>query len=95
MPPAIGLLEIDLLIPGSGSLKDKRKVIRSIRDRVRSGFNVSFAEVGHRELRARSHLAFVTVCNDRKEAEKRLNAVGEMVLSLGGTEIVEQVIQWL
>ncbi len=41
----VGALELEIFIPGSGSLKDKRKVVKSLCDRIRSRFNVSVAEI--------------------------------------------------
>jgi uncharacterized protein YlxP (DUF503 family) len=49
----VGSLRVRLLVRGSRSLKDKRQVVQSIRDRLRNDFNVSVAEVGaqdHRQL---------------------------------------------
>lgn len=43
----VGTLHVRLLVREARTLKDKRQVVRSILDRLRSGFNVSAAEVGH------------------------------------------------
>ena len=45
----IGLLTIDIFIPMSNSLKTKRGIIKSIKDRVKNKFNVSVAEFGQRQ----------------------------------------------
>ncbi len=95
MATAIGLLEVELLIPGSGSLKDKRRVLRSIKDRLRGKFNLSIAEVKYQELHARSHLGIVTICNDRSEAEQRLNKAFELIDSQSGVQVIDHQIKWL
>ena len=57
----IALLTLDIHIPDAHSLKDKRMVVRRIKDRLRSKFNVAVAEVEHQELWQRTQLSVVTV----------------------------------
>lgn len=92
---AIGLLEVELSIPESASLKDKRKVIRSFKDRVRNKLNVSIAEVGQQEVWNRAHIAVVTVSTDRKSAEQRLQLVVEIADATSGAVVIDRMIQWL
>ncbi len=61
MPTVIALLTLDIHIPDAHSLKDKRMVIRKLKDRLRSNFNVSVSETEHQELWQRSLLSVVTV----------------------------------
>lgn len=75
----VGLLEVSLLIRESRSLKDKRRVVRSIKDRVRANLNVSIAEVGDADLRQRADLAAVTVSSDRGHAESVLQDVLKII----------------
>jgi len=60
----IALLTLDIHIPHAQSLKDKRMVVRSVKDKLRSKFNVAVAEVEHQELWQRSQLSVVTVGPD-------------------------------
>ena len=60
----IGSLTIELQIPESGSLKQKRQVIRSVLERVRQQFNVSIAEVDHQDSWQLATLAVVCVSGD-------------------------------
>lgn len=69
----IGLLSVELFLPLSVSLKDKRMVLRRIKDRLRAA-NVACAEVAYQELWQRAALAVVTVASDRVVAEKTLAA---------------------
>jgi uncharacterized protein len=62
----IGTLQVELLIPGSASLKDKRFVLRGLKQKIRDGFNVSVAEVDYQEKWQRSVLAFACVSAERK-----------------------------
>lgn len=91
----VGVLKISLLIGESRSLKDKRRVVRSILDRTRGRFNVSAAEVEDNDLLQRAGLGFTAVSNDAEFASSVLSAVGGYVESLGlaqvldaGTEII-------
>ena len=56
----IGLLSIELHLPGARSLKDKRMVLRSVKDRLKK-FNVSVSETEHQDLWQRAELGVVTV----------------------------------
>ena len=63
----VGLLTIELHVPGSQSLKEKRMVLRRIKDRLKK-FNVAVSEVEHQDLWQRAGLAVVTVGTDEKQA---------------------------
>jgi uncharacterized protein YlxP (DUF503 family) len=69
----VALLSVELYLPMSRSLKDKRMVLRRLKDRIRPG-NVSVAEVAHHDLWQRAGLAIVTVANDDQGAEESLGA---------------------
>jgi len=71
----IGVLNLTLIIPSSNSLKDKRQVVKSIKDRLRNKFNISVAEVGEKEKWQAAHLAVVIVNDDKKYLETVLNEV--------------------
>ena len=60
----IALLTLDIHLPDAHSLKDKRMVVRRVKDRLRSKFNVAAAEVDHQELWQRSQISVVTVGPD-------------------------------
>jgi uncharacterized protein len=72
----IGLLTLEIFIPDSHSLKEKRFVVRSLKDRLRK-FNISIAECDHQDLWQRSTLGIVSISSDAKVLEKMLNAVVE------------------
>jgi uncharacterized protein len=69
----VALLSIELYLPMSRSLKDKRMVLRRLKDRVRAG-NVSVAEVAYHDLWQRAGLGIVAVANDDQGAEESLSA---------------------
>ena len=68
----IALLTLDIHIPHAQSLKDKRMVIRRIKDRLRSKFNVAVSEVDHQDVWQRSELSAVTVGSDDSYVQQTL-----------------------
>ena len=70
----IALLSLELYLPLSQSLKDKRMVLRRLKDRL-GAFNVSVAEVAHQDLWQRAGLGVVTVASSDDMAEKTMTAV--------------------
>jgi uncharacterized protein len=74
----VGLLTIDLFIPGAQSLKEKRMVLRRLKDRVKK-FNVAVSEVEHHDLWQRASLAVVTVSTDQSHADRELAAVADEI----------------
>ncbi len=73
----IALLRATISIPEAYSLKDKRRVVKSLKDRTVNHMNVSVAEVGQQEVWTRAELAFVTVAAEKKVVEKRLSEIAE------------------
>ncbi len=71
----IGLLTARISLPDSHSLKDKRSVLRSLKDRLVAHMNVSVAEVGDQDLWQAAELAFVTVAATKDVVERRLAEV--------------------
>ncbi len=74
---SIGVLTLELRLESSHSLKEKRHVVHSLKDRLRHKFNVSVAEIDHQDLWQRATLAAVTVSSDHVHAEKVLRSVEE------------------
>jgi uncharacterized protein YlxP (DUF503 family) len=72
VPTVIALLTLDVHIPEAHSLKDKRMVVRRLKDRLRANFNVSVSEVEHQELWQRSQISVVTVGSDDSSVRQTL-----------------------
>jgi uncharacterized protein YlxP (DUF503 family) len=75
----IGALEVNLLIGGAQSLKDKRVVVHSLKDRIRRTFNVAVAEVEDNDKWQSAVLGIVTVSNERVHANEVLSKVVNFV----------------
>ena len=74
----VGLLSVELHVPGSQSLKDKRMILRRIKDRLKK-FNVAVSEVEHHDLWQRAGLAVVTVSTEQAHADRELAAVADEI----------------
>ena len=93
--PAIGVLTLELRLENSHSLKEKRHVVKGLRDRLHNKFNVSVAEIDFQDLWQRSVLAAVTVSADRVQAEKVLQSVEQETASLLGPALAGVNIEWI
>ncbi len=71
----IGVLTLELHLPHAHSLKEKRMVLRSLKERLRARFNVAVAELEHQDLWQRSVLGVVSIANDQKAIESLFEAV--------------------
>jgi uncharacterized protein YlxP (DUF503 family) len=71
----IGLLSIEIFIPSSTSLKDKRMVLNHIRDKVRKKYNVSVAEVDFLDKWQRSLIGIALVTSQKSFAEEMLTKI--------------------
>lgn len=77
----IGVQTFALRIPGATSLKAKRAVVRSVKDRLRQRFNVAVAETGLQDVHDRSELSVVTVAGSRSLADAALDHIDAFVAS--------------
>ena len=90
----IALLSIEIHIPMAQSLKDKRMVLRRLKDRL-GPFNVAVAEVGHQDLWQRAELGVVTVASSDEVAEKTLRSVLEEVERLEPGLAIRSQVEYL
>ena len=90
----IGVLRVEILIPGVQSLKEKRKVVRSLKDKVKHKFNVSIAEVDYSEKWQRSMIGIVQVGNDMKYIEKNLNSIYNLLIGNYNIQVVDRLMEF-
>ncbi|MBV8069864.1 MAG: DUF503 domain-containing protein [Acidobacteriaceae bacterium] len=93
--PVIGVLTLDIYVESSHSLKEKRHVVKSLKDRLRERFNVAVAEIDHLDSWQSSVVAAVTVSNDRVHAEQVLQAVESHAAGLLGGALAGSNVEWL
>jgi len=75
----VGSISWELSLPACGSLKEKRAVLRSIKDRIRHRFNVSVAETDFQDVWTRAELSVALVATDGRFAESVLDKVDDFV----------------
>lgn len=91
----IGVLKLDLLIRGARSLKDKRRVVKSLKDRIRHRFNTSVAEVDFLDEWRRARLAICVVSRESRFANTQLNEIARFASSNSTAEIANIDIEML
>lgn len=92
---SIGVLTLEMRLNNSHSLKDKRHVVQSLKERLRRKFNVSVAEIDYQELWQRAVIAAVTVSSDHGHAALVLQSCEKEAVALLGPELVNASVEWL
>jgi len=87
----VGVKRISFLMPESASLKDKRQIIRKLRDTIRARFNVSFAEVDGDEKLQRSSIAVTMVCSNEELIRTAFTQISNLVESLVKVRVFNDV----
>ena len=94
----IALLTIELSIEHAQSLKDKRQVLRSLKDRLRTHFNVSVAEIAPSNLWNRATLGVVSISDSRDYLDGLMKNVERHILRVAnnnGAEVVDSFVEFL
>ena len=89
------MLEVDLHLPASRSLKAKRAVIRPLVEGLRRRYAVAVAEVDHQDLWQRAGVAVATVSSSAAQAAEVLDACERFVWSHPEVEVVACARRWL
>ncbi|MDZ7261889.1 MAG: DUF503 domain-containing protein [candidate division KSB1 bacterium] len=91
----VGVCQIELFVPDSGSLKSKRFILESLKTRIRKRFNVSISEVGETQKWQRVTLAVSMVANERRFIDQTMNQVINFIDNDGRLEILDHVVNIL
>ena len=91
----IGVLQLELNIGDAMSLKDKRRIILSLKDRIAHGHNVSIAEVGALDEHRRSILGLAMVSNDHRYVEGALSKLVDFVRLVPQVSLLDYKIELL
>ena len=104
MPPhrfneeLIAFLTLELRIEGAHSLKDKRQVVRSLKDRLRAHFNVSVAEIDPNGLWQRATIGIVSISGSRDYLEGLMNNVERQATRIAnnaGADVADAYLEYL
>jgi uncharacterized protein YlxP (DUF503 family) len=85
----VACLRVQLHLPGCTSLKEKRYVLRSLKDRLRNRFNVALCESGFQDKWQLSEMSLVTVAGTRKGADKTIQSVVNYIEHDGRIVVVD------
>ena len=91
----VGTVQIRLSLHDARTLKDKRRIVSSLKDRIRRKFNVSVAEVGNQDMIQSVTLAAAQVSNDSRYVNGTLDKLVEMVRKFPAARLVDYDIQIL
>jgi uncharacterized protein YlxP (DUF503 family) len=91
----IGVITWELEIFGCQSLKEKRSVVKSLKDRLHDRFNVSAAETKHQDVWQRAEITCAVVAGTRKVAESVLQSCDALVAAEGRARIIQTYRQLL
>ncbi len=91
----VAVLQVELFLPESFSLKDKRFAVQSLKNRIRRAFNVSVAEVDHQDKWQRCCLAVACVATDRQIIESLFSKVQNLVGDESRVELLDHRVDWL
>ncbi len=89
----VGTLELILVLRESHSLKDKRRIVKALKDRLRGRFNISVAEVGALDSRQKALLGVSCVGNERRHVEGLLTHVVTFVKEARLAELVHYEVE--
>ncbi len=92
---SIGVITLEIRLDHAHSLKDKRHVLKGLKDRLQKRHNVAVAEIDYQDLWQRGLLAAVTVGSDRISAERTLRSVEKEATAVLGPCLTNVAVEWL
>lgn len=91
----IAKLTVEIAIPHAQSIKDRRQVVRSMKDKLRHGFNVSVAEMDDAALWNRATLGMVAISNSAEYLAGQMREIDDALNRLAGSLGAEVVDSWV
>jgi hypothetical protein len=85
----VGIVRIELHLPAAGSLKDKRAVVRALKERIRHRVQAAVAEVDHQDLWQRSALGVSVVSGEAGQVAELLQSVRNIVESRPDAQVLD------
>ena len=90
----VGVLTLEIRLPWAHSLKDKRAVLRKMRDRLRVRFNVAVAELDHQDLWQQATFGVVSISNSRPLLEDMLRQVLAESEKILGDDVLDYSVEF-
>jgi len=85
----VGIVRIELHIPGASSLKGKRSVVRSLKERIRQRVHAAVAEVDHQDLWQRATLGAAVVSGEGRQVGEMLQSIRDLVNATPEAELLD------
>ena len=89
----VGVLRLTFHIPGARSLKDRRQVVRSFKDRVQARLRASVAEVGGLDQHQRAVIAVAVVSNEAARVDEILSSAASMAATLRDAVLTDRATE--
>lgn len=91
----VGVLNIRLVIRSAHTLKDKRRIVKSLKDRIKNNFNVSISEIGTLDHCQYARLGIAMVGNDKKHLNSTLSSLLNMFRVAISVELVDYHLEFI
>lgn len=89
MTAVVRVITWELHLAGVSSLKQKRAILRSLKDRLRNRHNVSVAETDHQNTWQRAEICVALVSSDGRKAEQMVGRLDALVASVPGVRVID------
>ncbi len=91
----VGVLNIRLVIRSASTLKDKRRIIKSLKDRIKNNYNVSISEIGALDHCQYSRLGVAMIGNDKNFVNSTLSSLLNMFRVTTSVELVDHQLEFI
>ena len=94
----VAKLTLELSIPHAQSIKDRRQIVRSLKDKLRHSFNISIAEIEETNLWQRATIGAVSISSSRDYLEglmRNVEQAAERIALDAGAEVVDSFLDYL
>ncbi len=95
LPIHLVFITFEIFIPHSGSLKSKRKVVRSLKDRLVNKFNASIVEAGYLDQWQRAIIAAAMISTSKRRLDSQVGALRKIFEEEHDIELLKANIEWL
>lgn len=95
MAMTVGVLQLELSIGDAMSLKDKRRIVKSLKDRIAFSHNVSIAEVGALDEHRRCIMGVAMVANDHAYVDGAMNKLIDFVKTVHSVDLIDYQLDFL
>ena len=91
----LGILTVDLYLNQAGTLKEKRMILKSLKDKLRGKFNISITELDHHNKWQRTVLGIAAICNEHAFLNRQLSLILEYINKVRSLEVLDHQIELL